>query len=37
MKGSAVNHAYGSAPSGIMEAPEVVLADATLFSKRALR
>ncbi|WP_312451213.1 formate dehydrogenase accessory protein FdhE [Stutzerimonas nitrititolerans] len=37
MKGSAVNHTYGSAPSGIMEAPEVVLADATLFSKRALR
>lgn len=37
MKGPAVNHAFGSAPSGIMEAPEVVLADATLFSKRAFR
>ncbi|AHL75682.1 formate dehydrogenase [Stutzerimonas stutzeri] len=37
MKGAAVNHAYGSAPSGIMEAPHVVLPDAKVFSKRATR
>lgn len=37
MKGSAVNHTFGSAPSGIMEAPDVILADAKLFSRRALR
>lgn len=37
MKGEAVNHSYGSAPSGIMEAPHVVLPDAKLFSKRATR
>ena len=33
----AANHAYGAVPSGIMEAPAVVLADARLFAKRALR
>lgn len=32
-----MNHAYGSAPSGIMEAPHVVLPDAKVFSKRATR
>lgn len=32
-----MNHTYGSAPSGIMEAPYVVLPDAKLFSKRATR
>lgn len=37
MKGEAANHSYGSAPSGIMEAPHVVLPDAKLFSKRATR
>lgn len=37
MKGAAVSHAFGSAPSGIMEAPYVVLPDAKLFSKRAAR
>lgn len=37
MKGPEVSHAFGHAPSGIMEAPKVVLADAALFSKRALR
>ena len=37
MKGAEVDHSYGSAPSGIMQAPEVILADAKLFSKRALR
>lgn len=37
MKGEAVNHSYGSAPSGIMEAPHVVLPDAKVFSKRATR
>lgn len=37
MKGAAVNHSYGSAPSGIMEAPHVVLPDAKVFSKRATR
>ena len=37
MKGAAVDHNYGSAPSGIMEAPYVVLPEAKLFSKRATR
>ena len=37
MNDTAVNHAFGNAPSGIMEAPSVVLADAKLFSRRALR
>lgn len=37
MNGAAVNHAYGSAPSGIMEAPHVTLPDAKVFSKRATR
>lgn len=37
MKESTVNHAYGAVPSGIMEAPRVVLPDAKLFSRRALR
>lgn len=32
-----MNHSYGSAPSGIMEAPNVVLPDAKVFSKRATR
>lgn len=32
-----MNHSYGSAPSGIMEAPHVVLPDAKVFSKRATR
>lgn len=32
-----MNHSYGSAPSGIMEAPYVTLPDAKLFSKRAVR
>lgn len=32
-----MNHTYGNAPSGIMEAPYVVLPDAKLFSKRATR
>lgn len=30
-------HNFGSVPSGIMQAPEVILAEAKLFSKRALR
>ncbi|WP_423836486.1 formate dehydrogenase accessory protein FdhE [Stutzerimonas stutzeri] len=37
MKGAEVNHSYGSAPSGIMDAPHVVLPDAKVFSKRATR
>ncbi len=37
MKQADVNHAYGAVPSGIMEAPRVVLPDAKLFSRRALR
>jgi FdhE protein len=37
MKQANENHAYGSVPSGIMEAPSVVLPDARLFSKRGLR
>lgn len=37
MKGTAVDHAYGSAPSGIMEAPTVVLPNLKVFSKRATR
>lgn len=37
MSGAAANHAYGSAPSGIMEAPHVVLPDTKVFSKRATR
>lgn len=37
MKQADINHAYGAVPSGIMEAPRVVLPDAKLFSKRALR
>lgn len=37
MKQADVNHAYGAVPSGIMEAPRVVLPDAKLFAKRALR
>lgn len=32
-----MNHSYGSAPSGIMEAPNVVLPDPKVFSKRATR
>lgn len=32
-----MDHAYGSAPSGIMEAPHVTLPDAKVFSKRATR
>lgn len=32
-----MNHSYGSAPSGIMEAPHVVLPDAKVFSKRVTR
>lgn len=32
-----MNHSYGSAPTGIMEAPYVTLPDAKLFSKRAVR
>lgn len=31
------NHAFGSAPSGIMEPPAVVLPDAQVFARRALR
>ncbi|WP_028240105.1 formate dehydrogenase accessory protein FdhE [Stutzerimonas azotifigens] len=37
MKGPAVNHAFGSAPSGIMEPPRVVLPDHQLFARRAAR
>lgn len=37
MKETAVKHSYGSAPSGIMDAPHVVLPDAKVFSKRATR
>ena len=32
-----MNHSFGSAPSGIMEAPNVVLPNAKVFSKRATR
>jgi len=37
MNESTVKHAFGQAPSGIMQAPEVVLPDASIFSQRALR
>lgn len=37
MKGTSVKHAFGSAPSGIMQPAHVVLPADQLFSKRALR